>query len=82
MAYKLNLKNNPELARERKNAQNRAWYTRNRAKVLAAHKAWRENNPGYDAQYMRDTRELQQTFFNLDPKPILEVLRPTNEYEK
>lgn len=60
MGYKLNLKNNPELARERKNAQNRAYYARNRKKTLDAHKAWREQNPGYDAQYMRDKREQQK----------------------
>lgn len=58
MAYKLNLKNNPELALERKRAQNRAYYARNRAKILSKHKQWREQNPGYDAQFMRDKRML------------------------
>lgn len=61
MGYKFNLKNNPELARERKRAANRAYYARNRAKVLAAHKQWREQNPGYDAQFMRDKRMLNET---------------------
>lgn len=79
MPYKLNLKNNPDLARERKNAQNRAWYARNRAKHLAAHKAWREQNPGYDAQYMRDKRELE---LNLDVKPIIDVLRPITQKDE
>ena len=58
MPYKLNLKNNPELALERKRVQNRAYYARNRAKILSKHKQWREQNPGYDAQYMRDKRML------------------------
>ena len=60
MAYKFNLKNNPELALERKRASNRAYYARNRAKVLAAHKQWRADNPGYDAQNMRDRRAQQK----------------------
>lgn len=58
MAYKFNLKNNPDLARERKRAQNRAYYARNRARALAAHKKWRDANPEYDAQFMRDKREI------------------------
>ena len=60
MAYKYDLKNNPDVALERKRASNRAYYQRNRAKILAAHKVWREQNPGYDAQFMRDKRELKQ----------------------
>ena len=59
MAYKFNLKNNPELALERKRASNRAYYARNRAKILAAHKQWRTDNPEYDAQWMKDKRTLQ-----------------------
>lgn len=58
MVYKLNLKNNPELALERKRAQNRAYYARNRAKILEKHKEWRKQNPDYDAQFMRDKRML------------------------
>lgn len=50
------LKATPELARQRKNAQNRAWYARNRAAVLERHRQWRKDNPSYDAQYMRDKR--------------------------
>lgn len=61
MAYKFNLKNNPELALERKRASNRAYYARNRAKVLLRHKEWREKNPGYDAQFMRDKRAFDDT---------------------
>lgn len=61
MPYKLNLKNNPELALERKRASNRAYYARNRAKILSKHKQWREQNPGYDAQYMRDKRMLDES---------------------
>ena len=56
MAYKFNLKNNPELAVERKRAANRAYYARNREKILAKHAEWRQQNPGYDAQFMRDKR--------------------------
>lgn len=56
MASRLNLKNNPELATERRRAQNRAYYARNRTKLLECHRVWRENNPGYDAQFMRDKR--------------------------
>ena len=33
--YKLNLKTNPELARQRHNEQNRAWYQRNKEYVIA-----------------------------------------------
>ena len=36
MAYKYNLKNNPELARDRHNEQNRVWYERNKEKVMEA----------------------------------------------
>ena len=61
MAYKFNLKNNPELALERKRASNRAYYARNRAKVLSRHREWRKNNPGYDAQFMRDKRAFDDT---------------------
>lgn len=32
--YKLNLKLNPELARQRHNEQNREWYKRNKEKVM------------------------------------------------
>ncbi len=32
--YKYNLKLNPELARQRHNEQNRAWYRRNKDKVI------------------------------------------------
>lgn len=53
---RLNLKTTPELARQRKNAQNRAWYARNRAAVVERHRQWRKDNPDYDAQYMRDKR--------------------------
>ena len=60
MAYKFNLKNNPELALERKRASNRAYYARNRVKVLSRHKEWRKKNPGYDAQFMRDKRTLNE----------------------
>lgn len=60
MVSKLNLKNNPELARERHRAQNRAYYARNRAKALSAHRQWRADNPGYDAQFMRDKRAEQK----------------------
>lgn len=54
----LNLKNNPELALERKRAQNRAYYARNKKKIMAAHQQWRLNNPGYDAQWMKDKRTI------------------------
>ena len=60
VGYKFDLKNNPELALERKRASNRAYYTRNRAKVLEAHKQWRKDNPGYDAQWLRDMRALRK----------------------
>ena len=60
MAYKFNLKNNPELAAERHRASNRAYYARNREKVLARHAEWRKQNPGYDAQFMRDKREQNE----------------------
>ena len=56
MASRLNLKTQPDAQRARKNAQNRAYYARNRARVLSAHAAWRAQNPGYDAQFMRDKR--------------------------
>ena len=39
---KYNLKNNPELARERHREQNRAYYERNKEKVIAAQKRRRE----------------------------------------
>ena len=58
MVYKLNLKNNPDLARERKRASNRAYYARNRAKIREKHQQWRLDNPGYDAQWMRDKRGI------------------------
>ena len=40
--YKYNLKNNPELARERKNAQNREWYKRNKEKVMEKQRQYRK----------------------------------------
>lgn len=58
--YKFDLKNNPDLALARKRFQNRAYYARNRARVLAAHRAWRDANPEYDMQYMRDARKTQR----------------------
>lgn len=44
VAYKYNLKNNPELARERHNAQNRAYYERNKEKVKEAQRRRRAKN--------------------------------------
>ncbi len=55
---KFDLKNNPELAKERKNAQNRAYYARHREQIKNAHKQWRMDNPGYDAQWMKDKRTI------------------------
>ena len=39
--YKYNLKLNPELAAERHREQNRAWYQRNKEKVMEAHRKYR-----------------------------------------
>ena len=39
---KYNLKINPEIARERHKMQNRAWYQRNKAKVIEAQRRRRE----------------------------------------
>lgn len=61
MGYRFDLKNDPDVARARKRFQNRAWYARNRERVLARHRAWRDNNPGYDAQFMRDKRGQNET---------------------
>lgn len=40
--YKYNLKNDPELARERHNAQNREWYKRNKNQVIEQHRQYRQ----------------------------------------
>lgn len=39
--YKYDLKNNPDIARERHNAQNREWYKRNKDKVIEQHRKYR-----------------------------------------
>ncbi len=44
--YKYNLKLNPELAAERHREQNRAWYQRNKAKVMEAHRKYRARKRG------------------------------------
>ena len=41
--YKLNLKQNPELARQRHNEQNREWYKRNKDKVIEQQRKRRQN---------------------------------------
>lgn len=41
--YKLNLKTNPELARQRHNEQNREWYKRNKDKVIEQQRKRRQN---------------------------------------
>lgn len=38
-----NLKNNPELARQRHNEQARAWYRRNKEYVIARQREYRKN---------------------------------------
>ena len=42
--YKLNLKTNPELARQRHNEQNREWYKRNKDKVIEQQRKRRAKN--------------------------------------
>lgn len=39
---KYNLKNNPELAKERHRQQNRAWYKRNKDKVMEKQRKYRQ----------------------------------------
>lgn len=39
--YKYNLKLDPELARQRHNEQNRAWYKRNKEKVMGKQRIYR-----------------------------------------
>lgn len=39
---RFNLKNNPELAKERHNEQNRKWYRQNKDKVLEYQRKYRE----------------------------------------
>lgn len=40
--YKYNLKANPELAKERHREQNRAWYRRNKEKVMEKQREYRQ----------------------------------------
>lgn len=40
--YKYDLKNNPEIARERHNAQNREWYRKNKKQVIEQHRQYRQ----------------------------------------
>lgn len=44
--YKYNLKCNPELARERHNAQKRAWYRRNKEKCMEYQREYRKRRRG------------------------------------
>lgn len=61
---KYNLKNNPELARERKNAQNREWYKRNKEKVMEMQrkrrKKLKETSLYGETRILRYTSEIHQ----------------------
>lgn len=53
--------------RERKNAQSRASYRRNRDKALLQKRAWREANPGYMSAYAAAHRaEKRATHYRLE----------------
>lgn len=61
--YKYNLKNDPELARERHNAQNREWYKRNKDKVIEQHRKYRATVRMYKQngiwEFMKGFKETQ-----------------------
>lgn len=40
--YKYDLKNNPDIARERHNAQNREWYRKHKDQVIEQHRQYRQ----------------------------------------
>jgi hypothetical protein len=44
--YKYNLKNDPELARERHNAQNREWYHKHKDQVIERQRQYRQRKKG------------------------------------
>lgn len=62
--YKLNLKTNPELARQRHNEQNRAWYRRNKEKVMEMQrkrrKKLKETGLYGEIRILRYTSEIHQ----------------------
>ena len=67
--YKYDLKNNPELARQRHNEQNREWYKRNKEKVMENQRKYRarkklqkqETINNGQTEVFRYTTEVHQT---------------------
>lgn len=92
--YKYDLKNNPDIARERHNAQNREWYKRNKDKVIEQHRKYRAAVRMYKQngiwEFMKGFRETQiegtmlicEETFPITPKILKDLKRLKKELKQ
>lgn len=70
---RFNLKNNPELAKERHREQNREWYKKHKEQKMIGQRIYREKKKLRDAGWQDEELIEQLAFHRLYQKEIMKV---------